>query len=248
LAPEPTYTLTTQDVVESLPHEAALKEHDAVKEVLGSLRQPLPTKERMTGAFHELGARMITLDPDGAPRVIEAVRQFLSEYDRDGGTFNTIDEYLTFRFLNVAMGYAKLYHCIHWLIIFRMMTSFMEWNLNINLDDAETELCSTYYRLGGDNMALANDYFSWDMETRDVTDRVRNAVPVLMKQFSLGEREAKVLLKGMIVENEQEMRRVALELERGGISVDVKKYIDGMAVMLGGNSFWSATCPRYRLQ
>jgi hypothetical protein len=101
---------------------------------------------------------------------------------------------------------------------------------------------------GGDHLALANDYFSLNMEAKDVTDRVRNAIPVLMKQFSLGEREAKVLLKGMIVENEQEMRRVALELERGGISEDVKKYLDGMAVMLGGNSFWSATCPRYKLK
>jgi hypothetical protein len=140
--------ISTQDVVESLPHEAALKEHDAIRDVLGSLEQPLHTKEGVTSAFHDLGTRMIALDPEGAPRVIEAVRQFLSDFDRDGSTFHTMDEYLTFRFLNVAMGYAKLYGCLHWLIVFRMITSFMEWNLNIVLSDAEAELCSAYYRVG----------------------------------------------------------------------------------------------------
>jgi hypothetical protein len=113
------------------------------------VEQPLHAKNVMAGVFHDIGARMVALDPVGAPRVIKAARWHFSEYDRDGGTFDTIDEYIIFRTVNIRMRCARAYIYFNWLIVFSIMTSSMMWTLNINLNDAETELCSTYYRLGG---------------------------------------------------------------------------------------------------
>jgi hypothetical protein len=75
----------------------------------------------MAGVFHDIGARMVALDPVGAPRVIEAAQWYFSEYDRDGGTFETIDEYITFRTVYVGMRCARAYIYFNWLIVLSIM-------------------------------------------------------------------------------------------------------------------------------
>lgn len=54
----------------------------------------------------------------------------------------------------------------------------------------------------GNALNLINDYFSWNIEKDQETDRVRNGVVVLMKEHNITVDAAKMLLLGVIVEQE----------------------------------------------
>ena len=124
------------------------------------------------------------------------------------------------------------------------MEAFLQWNMNIHLTPDETELCKDLYAASATVMALTNDYFSWDMEKRESTDRVRNAVPIAVKQYGLNETGAKAIVKGLAIDAETETWRLGTDLKKSG-SEKIVRYVEAMELMLGGNCFWSATCPRY---
>lgn len=94
-------------------------------------------------------------------------------------------------------------------------------------------------------LALTNDYFSWNKEKYQATDRVRNAVRVLMKQYSLPQEQARLLLKGIIIEEEEKAKRLRMEIESQPMSDNLRRYVDALELYAGGNCYWSATCPRY---
>ncbi|KAK7464983.1 hypothetical protein VKT23_006191 [Stygiomarasmius scandens] len=219
------------DVIEALPHDEAALEHATVKQMLSSEANGSAhgKKTLMTSIFRDAAARMTALDPEGSPWVIGTLRQYLTEYDGSDKTYDNIEDYVTFRTLNVG---------------FRIMSSFMQWCLSVYLSDKETELTKDFYASSGRVMALTNDYWSWDMEKKESTDRVRNAIPVVMQQYSMNEKDARIFVKGMIVDAEQKTWKLGLDLKKDG-SETVKKYVDGMFYLLGGSGFWSSTCPRY---
>ncbi|PPR01430.1 hypothetical protein CVT24_001904 [Panaeolus cyanescens] len=221
------------DIIEALPQEEAALEHDTVKQLLGGDGQSAPGKKNlMTSIFRDAAARMIALDPKGAPWVIDTVKQYLTEYDGNDKVYEDIEEYATFRTLNVG---------------FRIMSSFMQWTLDIYLDEEETEITKEFYAASGRVMALTNDYWSWEMEKKESVDReagIRNAIPVVMKQFSLNEKAAKLFVKGLTVEAEENMWKLGLALKETG-SDKIKNYVDSMLLLLGGSGFWSSTAPRY---
>jgi len=118
--------------------------------------------------------------------------------------------------------------------------------MNIHLTDQESKAVEEFQWTLGGILALTNDYFSWNKESLQSTDRIRNAVPLLMRQYSLPKEQAKLLLKGMIVEEEEKAKRLRLALERSDtLSSDLKRYIEALELYSGGNCYWSATCPRY---
>lgn len=117
--------------------------------------------------------------------------------------------------------------------------------MNIHLTDEEVELARAFEWTLGGILALTNDYFSWNKEKLQFTDRVRNAVPVLMRQYSLPQEPARMLLKGAIVEEEERAKRLRLNLMEGDLSADMKRYMEALELYAGGNCYWSATCPRY---
>jgi phytoene/squalene synthetase len=120
------------------------------------------------------------------------------------------------------------------------------WAMNIDLTREELETIQEFEELVGVSIALSNDYYSWDMEKLQKTDRVRNAVPLLMKQYSLPEHAAKDLLKGMIVDTEQRAKEAKMQLfEDESLTENLKRYIHGWELYAGGISYWSATCMRY---
>ncbi|KAL0568081.1 hypothetical protein V5O48_013906 [Marasmius crinis-equi] len=114
---------------------------------------------------------------------------------------------------------------------------------NDRQDNFERGLPVAYGRV----MALTNDYWSWEMEKKEAVDRsagIRNAIPVVMKQHSLSEKDAKIVVKGYTVEAEEAMWKLALDLKKTG-SENVKNYVDAMLLLMGGSGFWSAAAPRY---
>jgi Terpene synthase family 2, C-terminal metal binding len=105
--------------------------------------------------------------------------------------------------------------------------------MDIHLTDEEYKAVQEFEWTLGGVLALTNDYFSWK-EKLQSTDRVRNVVPLLMRQYFLPQEQAKLLLKGMIVEEEEKAKRLRLELEsRNGMSSDLKRYIEALELYSG---------------
>lgn len=117
--------------------------------------------------------------------------------------------------------------------------------MDINLTDEETAIVREFEWTLGGVLALTNDFFSWRKEKLQSTDRIRNAVPVLMHQYNLSQDVAKVLLKGLIIEEEEKAKKLRMKLEERELSPDLKRYIEALELYAGGNFYWSATCPRY---
>lgn len=117
--------------------------------------------------------------------------------------------------------------------------------MNIDLTDEEQQAVHEFEWTLGGVLALTNDYFSWRKEKLQSTDRVRNAVPLLMRQYGLPQDTARILLKGIIIDEEEKAKRLRMKLEVGDISSEMKRYIEALELYSGGNCYWSATCPRY---
>jgi hypothetical protein len=54
-----------------------------------------------------------------------------------------------------------------------------------------------------------------------------------------------MLLKGMIVDEEEKAKRLRMEIESQPMSHDFQRYVEALELYVGGNCYWSATCPRY---
>ncbi len=125
----------------------------------------------------------------------------------------------------------------------------MQWTMGLHLNEAETDEAHGFYMSAGRVMGLTNDLYSWNVERTeavDAADRKWNAVPVIMQQYDLSEEDASVFLRGLIVHHEQVTRELGqVLLRRFAYSDTMTKYVESVGLMLGGNCFWSATCPRY---
>ncbi|KAI0104059.1 terpenoid synthase [Hypoxylon sp. NC0597] len=219
------------DVIEDVPHSGALEVHARVRDSLVGTPAKANSKSQIASLFKDFGERITRMDKDGAPRVIGSLKSYLDNYDSQKTPFDTIEEYTEFRRVNVGFG---------------IMESFMQWTLDIHLNETEVELSRDYYLSAGRVMGLTNDLYSWNVERTEPGDRQWNAVPIIMKQYKLSEEDATVFLRGLIVYHEQQTRKLALEvLKRTGDSPKMVKYVNAMGLMLGGNCFWSSTCPRY---
>ncbi|CAI6072571.1 unnamed protein product [Clonostachys chloroleuca] len=222
------------DLIEDVPHTEALQTHASLRDSFGSAKdaEKPSRKTVIAGLFKQFGDRMSKLDPKGTPRVIDALKSYLANYDsQKGGELPNIAEYTEYRILNVG---------------FWIMESFMLWTMGITLDKAEQEMCHEFALSAGRAMGLTNDLYSWNVERHDRGERQWNAVPVIMESCRLCENDAIVFVKGLVIHHEQETRRLGLELQkRSGNSHKIQKYIKATGFMLGGNCFWSSSCPRY---
>ncbi|KAI1098217.1 terpenoid synthase [Jackrogersella minutella] len=219
------------DVIEDVPHNGALEAHARVRDSIVGAPEKKSSKRHIASLFKDFGERVSKMDEEGSPRVISSLKSYLDNYDSQKTPFTTIEEYTEFRRLNVGFG---------------IMEGFMQWTLDIHLDESEMELSRDYYLSSGRVMGLTNDLYSWTVERTESADRQWNAVPIVMKQYNMTEMDATIFLRGLIVYHEQQTRKLGLEvLKRTGGSPKMVKYVDAMGLMLGGNCFWSATCPRY---
>ena len=107
-------------------------------------------------------------------------------------------------------------------------------------------LVSKYEHSIGVIAGLTNDYFSWEMERNQPTDRLRNAVAVLIKEHSIPESEAKVMLKDYIMKEEKKALELMHESESNKEDFEqVTRYLTALELFAAGYSFWCSTCPRY---
>lgn len=73
-------------------------------------------------------------------------------------------------------------------------------------------------------LGLNNDYFSWNVEKDQVTDRMRNGVMVLMNQHNTSADAAKMMLLGIIVEQESRAAKLKEERLRKPVSEEILQY------------------------
>ncbi|KAF8816053.1 terpenoid synthase [Phlegmacium glaucopus] len=216
------------DVTEELPHAIAQHEHDILRRGLDPKQDSNPDTGKTVGVKKQFlrDARngMMALDPVGTPDLLCTLERYLREYDSSEEDFATIEEYLPYRIPNAG---------------YRVCSHFTRWAMDIHITDEELEAT-----LGG-VLALTNDYFSWRKERLQPTDRIRNAVPLLMRQYNLPQDAASILLKGIIIDEEEKVKRLRMKLEEGDMSTELKRYVEALELYSGGNCYWSATCPRY---
>ncbi|KAL0057466.1 hypothetical protein AAF712_015893 [Marasmius tenuissimus] len=223
------------DIIEALPQEEAALEHAAVKQLVSGdkIADAAPGKKNLrTSIFHDARDRITALDPERAPWIIGTLRQYLTEYDGNDKTYDDVEEYCTFRTLNVG---------------YRTCSLWVQWTLDIYLNDEETQITKEFDAACARVMALTNDYWSWEMEKKEVVDRfagIRNAIPVVMKQHSLSEKDVKILVKDLTIQAEEVVWKTGLKLKETGTDT-IKDYVDGILLLMGGSGFWSATSPRY---
>ncbi|TGJ82847.1 hypothetical protein E0Z10_g5919 [Xylaria hypoxylon] len=221
------------DVMEDVDHAGAVMVHASVRDTLIGTENS-SKKNMIATLFKDFGARLNHMDKQGAPRVLASLKTYLDNYDSQKTPFNTIQKYTEYRILNVGYG---------------IMDSFMQWTMGLQLNEAETDEAHNFYMSAGRVMGLTNDLYSWNVERTeavDSEDRKWNAVPVIMQQYDLCEEDAAVFLRGLIVHHEQVTRELGQVLmRRFAYSQTMTRYVESVSLMLGGNCFWSATCPRY---
>lgn len=118
--------------------------------------------------------------------------------------------------------------------------------MGLVLSDSEYESIREYDFTMGNILGLTNDYFSWQVEKDQVTDRVRNGVSVLMKQHGVSSEAAKTMLIGLIVEEESKAARLKERHLMQPISKELALYYEAIELYVGGSCFWHATAPRYQ--
>ncbi|KAI1316136.1 hypothetical protein F5Y16DRAFT_406892 [Xylariaceae sp. FL0255] len=126
LAAEITETLWLyDDFIENLSHDSASKSHREIKGCLTIDLDRPSRKNQMAHLFEEFAIRLNEIDAAGTSSVRQSLRSYLYEYDSQKEPFKTLQEYIEFRISNVG---------------FRIMESFMKWNLGISLDESEKGL------------------------------------------------------------------------------------------------------------
>lgn len=120
--------------------------------------------------------------------------------------------------------------------------------MDLTLSDEEYELIRDFDFSMGAILGLTNDYFSWNVEKSQETDRMRNAVPVLMAEYRILETVAKPLLKGIIVDEEEKACKLKQKVLQSYDSLPpgILQYIEAIELYVGGSCYWHAIAPRYR--
>jgi hypothetical protein len=128
-----------------------------------------------------------------------------------------------------------------------MSSYFIRWGMGIAMSDEDYESIRAYDVALGNVLGLTNDYFSWNIEKDQVTDRVRNGVRVLMKEHNVTADTAKVLLLGVIIEEESKAAKLKEKRLKEPVSEEVALYFEAIELYVGGSCYWHATAPRYQV-
>jgi hypothetical protein len=128
-----------------------------------------------------------------------------------------------------------------------MSSYFIRWGMNMTLSDEDYASIEQYDIVMGNVLGLTNDYFSWNVEKDQETDRMRNGVMVLMKENSITADAAKMMLLGVIVEQESTAAKIKEEILKKPASKEILQYFEAIELYVGGSCYWHSTAPRYQI-
>ncbi|KAB8205215.1 isoprenoid synthase domain-containing protein [Aspergillus parasiticus] len=225
------------DVTEELEHKEACIKHD----ILIDAMDPEKLANAAIGTFNSLETlfglhvqKASAMDPEAAGKMVEVLTNYLKTFDSSDEEFVSMERYNPYRVAN--SGY--------WISSY-----FIRWGMGLVLSDVEYELLRDFDFSLGVILGLTNDYFSWNVEKNQKTDRVRNAVKVLMNEYNVSDTVAKPLLKGLIIDEEEKACRLKQKLLEtpDTLSPAVLQYIEAIELYVGGSCYWHATAPRYKM-
>lgn len=133
----------------------------------------------------------------------------------------------------------------------RLVEFFLSIARGISLSSTEKSSLEDIVRTLRDVAVLINDYYSYDKEAalhrmRKNPGRAFNGVAVSMVQHSITKEEALAMLKGMILEAEQQHVTAFEEAQRENrLTEKLFRYVEGWRHFTSGNSLWHAASPRY---
>ncbi|KAJ6780124.1 hypothetical protein PWT90_03837 [Aphanocladium album] len=221
------------DVTEELDHSSACQQHQLLAEVLRVDIDPLkykPANVRQQTLARLLQAA-IALDNDKASSMVETLRNYLATFDNRDDDFDSMSEYMPYRISN----------CGYWISSY-----FIRWGMGMTLTTAEYESIRDYDIAMGNVLGLTNDYFSWNVEKDQPTDRIRNGVRVLSREHNVPPDAAKKMLLGSIIEEEERAATIKKRRIMQPVSESVAMYFDAIELYVGGSCYWHATAPRYQ--
>ncbi|KAK1984577.1 geranylgeranyl pyrophosphate synthase [Colletotrichum cereale] len=175
---------------------------------------------------HELGLNMLAAFRD--------VWLAISEKNSDKEA-QSIEEYMQYRSDNGGM------------LVFWPMLQF---SLGISLTEAENELVQPIIDAATEGLLLANDYFSWEREYRELksghSKRIVSAVELFARTKGLTTEAAKDEVKRRIIDAERSFcqRRDDLYRAQPDISLKLRRWIDCAGLAVSGNHYWCSACPR----
>ncbi|PWY80449.1 terpenoid synthase [Aspergillus sclerotioniger CBS 115572] len=172
------------------------------------------------------------MDPEKAPAMIEMLKTYLATFDNIGGDFTRMEEYMPHRIAN----------CGYW-----MSSYFIRWGMGMALSDEDYASIEQYDIAMGNVLGLTNDYFSWNVERDHPTDRMKNGVMVLMKEHNVTADAARMMLFGIIVDEESRAAKLKEERLKRPVSQEIVQYFEAIELYVGGSCYWHSTAPRYQV-
>ncbi|KAJ3743731.1 isoprenoid synthase domain-containing protein [Lentinula detonsa] len=223
------------DVMEDLPFGEACIEHAILRQALYDCYDNDQYGGRAVGLMksflRELRIELTGFDDPSTPLLLKTLDTSLRDRDSDDSEFMTLAEYIPYRKTNFDYDFV---------------CQLLRWGMNIPPAVQDDPLARAYDKSIGVIVGLTNDYFSWAMERQETTDRIRNAVAVLMKEHSISETQAQIMLKEVIVNEEKKAKKLRDNImNQSKADEELKRYVTGMELFAAGYSFWCATCPRY---
>ncbi|KAG9189849.1 hypothetical protein G6011_06717 [Alternaria panax] len=179
----------------------------------------------------------ISLDRELGLKMLAAFRDVwlaISERNSDKEA-QTMEEYLKHRSDNGGM------------LVFWPMLQF---SLGMSLSEAEEALVQPIIDAATEGLLLANDYFSWEREYRELqsgqSKRIVSAVDLFIRTKGFSIDDAKDAVKQKIIEAERSFcqRRDELYNNHPDISLKLRRWIDCAGLAVSGNHYWCSACPR----
>lgn len=126
----------------------------------------------------------------------------------------------------------------------------LQFSLGMHISPEEHELVQPIIDAATRGLLLANDYFSWEREYRELqsgqSKRMVSAVELFIRTRGLSIKAAKDEVKRMIIESEGEFCQLRDELysTHPDISPKLRRWIDCAGLAVSGNHYWCSACPR----
>ncbi|KAE9391130.1 terpenoid synthase [Gymnopus androsaceus JB14] len=225
------------DVMEDLPFKEACREHCFLREALSDgyyqdeyEAEPIGRSRKF---LRDIRTELLNDNDPSSLVLLQTLDMSLEHRDSLDVEFLTLEDYIPYRKKN--FDYEFVCQLVRWAM-----------KIPMKFSPEKELLVSKYEHSIGVTAGLTNDYFSWEMERNQPTDRLRNAVAVLIKEHSIPESEAKVMLKEHIMKEEKKALELMHESESNKEDFEqVTRYLTALELFAAGYSFWCSTCPRY---
>ncbi|KAJ6034839.1 hypothetical protein N7460_009014 [Penicillium canescens] len=222
-------------------YAAGDKQNDEARDVFreGAKKKEFKTRgatgrKLMMGKVTE---KILAIDPGPGSAALDL---WVEWFDKGAGRrnhsqFDTLDEYLEYRILDVG----KMY-----------LTGVATFAMGLNIPEHELELRSQICRPAWVVIGLTNDLFSFDKELEAANDmganHVCNALWVMMHEQSISQDEAKQLCRQKMGENVAEYIEAAQQTKnRADLSRDLRSFVEAVQYVMSGNLVWTLDAPRY---